>query len=109
MAVKKPSRKPAPKAAPEKLADKWRALRAELEALAGRLNIVVRSDARLTGGGGFCRVYGAPFIFVNSTLDERDQVQVIAAALAAAGAREALDALPLRPRERRLLEELAGH
>lgn len=89
-------------------ADRWTALRLELESLAERLDVKIRYDARMTSAGGFCRVRGAAVIFVNSHLEESDQVVVLAQSLRTAGGREALDSMPLRPRARALLEELTA-
>ena len=88
--------------------DRWTALRLELETLAERLDVKIRYDARMTSAGGFCRVRGAAVIFVNSHLEESDQVVVLAQSLRTAGGREALDSMPLRPRARALLEELTA-
>ena len=85
---------------------KWEVMREELEALAQRLDVKVRYDARVPGEGGYCRIRSPPCVFVNSTLPASEQVHVLAQSLRAARGEEGVEAAYVRPDLRDLFESL---
>jgi hypothetical protein len=61
-------------------------LLAELEALAARLGVTVRTEpfggGILDGHGGLCRIRGQPLVVMDASLGTEDRIEVLATALA---------------------------
>lgn len=76
----------------------------ELSALCERLEIEVVREKLGASRGGLCRIYQRHVLYIDSTLDVDDQVELMAEALA----KFETDHFYLRPRLRDLIERVRG-
>lgn len=73
----------------------------ELESAAARLSIQVLHEKLSGTRSGLCRLHGQYLLFIDKRLKTEEQIEVLLVALS----RFPLEALPLLPRVRELLEE----